>query len=213
MDWLRGKRTIIAAVVTAVYALACLLGLLGDQCDTQLAVTQLSGAVLAIFMRLGIASGPSAKAIEDAIKAHATKVARPAVLLIGCAMLAACGSLPGGPLSPGTSGAPLVTTQGAGTITGQQGQAPSEAVSGTGTVNYYNAANVSSEVSMTLLEMAKEAKWTPEQIRAALTALAGAPDTVNINGSASVVTGDSAAIGSGTGGGAGAAGASTVNRP
>jgi len=125
----------------------------------------------------------------------------------GCA-----GLQPSGFQSPGTAGAPATGTNVAQTVGNDQASVPGTATGGTGSGNIYNqfAAVVPPEVAMAALKVAADQKWTPEQLQAVLTGLAGAPDSVTITGAQTntVNGGDADNAGAGSGGASGLSGTS-----
>ena len=143
------------------------------------------------------------------------RIALVAVLAITAALTTpGCAGLTPAGVSPSTAGAPAVASQGAQTVTGQQGQAPSTATGGTSTIVWNFASSVPSETAGAILKIAADQKWTAEEVSAAIRAAAGAPQTVSITTQTNSSNGGNASsIPAGTGGAAGVGGAGTVQKP
>jgi hypothetical protein len=120
------------------------------------------------------------------------RIGAAAPLLLAALVLTGCAGLTPSGLSPSTAGAPATATQGAQTIGGSQGQAPSTATGGTAAISWHFASSVKPETVNAILDLAREGKWTAEQVESAMRAAAGAPHTVNITTTGNTASGGNA---------------------
>lgn len=127
--------------------------------------------------------------------------------LIAILALVACESMPPGAGSPGVDSAATATgLQGAQNIGGDQGlgQTPQDTVGGLATQNWWFASQGDSKVQMEVIGYAREVGATMVELKDALTALSGAPQTVSITaGDTAIAGGDAEAVGATTGAGTG----------
>lgn len=139
---------------------------------------------------------------------------RIALAALALLALTGCAGLTPSALSPSTAGAPATAGQLAQTVSGQQGQAPSTATGGTSTIVWNFASQGAAEIQSRILAMAEAAKWTPEQLTAALASTNGAPQSVTISTETNSSNGGNASsIPAGTGGGTGVGGSGTITKP
>lgn len=132
------------------------------------------------------------------------------LLIFALAMLCmGCQGVPGSYDSPGTTGGSSTATQaqGAQTIGGDQGQAetPQTNTSGTSTNQLkFASEGVDPGIGRELIAIAKDNKWTPEQLAAIFKSMNGAPEvvTISVEGGIHATSGDNENVGSsgGTGG-------------
>lgn len=136
-------------------------------------------------------------------------------LLIAGLVLGGCAGMPG-LTGGGTSGAPATASQGAQTIGGSQGQAPATSTGGTASIAWNFASSVKPETVSAILDLARDQKWSAEQVESAMRAAAGAPQTVNITTSGNSASGGNASsipAAGGTGDLGAATGSGGVTRP
>jgi len=125
------------------------------------------------------------------------------IILILAVSMVAC-MTPGRTQSPATDGGNAAATGafGAQTVGGDQGagQTPQTATTGTATFNWFFASQGDSTVQLELLKALVNLEAKPEQIIAAMNALNGAPENVNITtGDVTTETGSSEQVGSTSG--------------
>lgn len=187
---LRGRRTyilMILAIVTAWVSFA-----VGD--------ITMGEAVTATIGALGGAT------IRSGISGEIKRIA-PALFLVAFAILPGCAGLTPSGISPSTAGAPATASQGAQSVSGQQGQAPSTATGGTASIIWNFASQTTAAVQAELIAFAREAKASPEDLAKLLAATNGAPENVTItNGDVRSDGGSASSIPAGTGGGFGVGG-------
>jgi hypothetical protein len=174
-NWLNGNKTTIAVVLSVVLSV---LGRRGVEVPPW--VFDITDGILG----LGLA--------HKAVKVAGPKIASVAAAAFALCVLTGCAGLTPSGLSPSTAGAPATATQGAQTIGGSQGQAPSTATGGTAAISWHFASSVKPETVNAILDLAREGKWTAEQVESAMRAAAGAPHTVNITTTGNTASGGNA---------------------